>query len=415
MKYELIVVGGGFGGVGAAIAAARNGVKTLLIEKTNSLGGEAAKGLVMPFMSNRTKIGDNFKWLSGGIFSEMTDRLNEAGYGIGKTRYHDEYLKLLLNRLVLESGAELLFDTTVVSVEREGNTIKSVDVFGKGKTYKLEADYFIDASGDANLTAMAGFPFRLGRDEDNLCQPMTLCFRMTGVDKESFKEHRDEINPLYKKFKEEGKFKNPREDVLVFDTLIDNCLHFNTTRIVKLDPTNIFDVTKAEIEAREQMFEIFEFLKENFECFKNSEIISSAAEIGVRESRMIDGEYLLTGEEIKKCPGFEDSIAVGNYDIDIHNPTGSGTSHYYFPAGEYYEIPYRTLVPKNSENLLVAGRCISVDHEAQASVRIMPIVCCLGEAAGTAIAVAKSNGTDVKNVDIKKVQDILLKNGAILH
>lgn len=415
MKYELIVVGGGFGGVGAAIAAARNGVKTLLIEKANCLGGEGTKGLVMPFMTNRTKVGEDFKQLSGGIFSEITEKLNQAGYGTGNTRYHDEYMKLLLNRLVVESGVELLFGATVISVGRKGDRIESVEVFGKGKTYKLEADYFVDASGDANVAAMAGFPFRLGRKEDNLCQPMTLCFRMTGVDKEGFRAHRAEIDPLYKKYKAEGRFRNPREDVLIFDTLIDNCLHFNTTRVVKLDPTNIFDVTKAEIEAREQMFEIHSFLKENFEFFKNSEIISSAAEIGVRESRMIDGEYLLTGEEIRKCPDFEDSIAVGNYDIDIHNPTGSGTSHYFFPAGEYYEIPYRTLIPKNAENLLVAGRSISVDHEAQASIRIMPIVCCLGEAAGTAIAVAKQSGSNVKNIDIKALQQTLSNNGAILH
>ena len=130
---------------------------------------------------------------------------------------------------------------------------------------------------------------------------------------------------------------------------------------------------------------------------------------------MIDGEYLLTGSEIVNCPRFEDSIAVCNYDIDIHNPEGSGTSHYYFPDGKYYEIPYRVLIPRGSENLLVAGRSVSVDHEAQASIRIMPTVCCLGEAAGTAVAVAKKHGTDVKNVDISELQRRLVENGAVIH
>ena len=365
----------------------------------------------MPFMPYRTRLENGeLYYLSRGIFAETVKRLNGT-----VDRFKDEYLKLVLNRMAIESGVELLFDTTVVSAEKNGNDIRSIKIFGKGTEFVLEADYFIDATGDANLAAMAGFPFRLGRDGDSLCQPMALCFRVANVDTEMFSKEKPEINNLYKRLKAEGKISNPREDVLVFNTLIGGLMHFNTTRIVKLDPTNIFDVTRAEIEAREQVFEMMDFLKSNFECFKNSELISTAMEIGVRESRMIIGEYTITGEELKTCPRYEDSIAVGNYDIDIHNPEGSGTSHYYFPAGKYYEIPYRVLVPKGSDNLLVAGRCVSADHEAQASVRIMPIVCCLGEAAGTAVAVARGNGSNVKNVDIKAVQERLIANGACIH
>lgn len=218
---------------------------------------------------------------------------------------------------------------------------------------------------------------------------------------------------MYKKFKEEGKIKNPREDVLKFDTLQEDILHFNTTRVIKLNPTDAEDLTKAEIMAREQAFEMFEFLKNNFECFKNSHMLSTAMQIGVRESRMICGEYTLTGEDLMACTKFEDSIALGNYDIDIHNPEGSGTSHYYFGPGEYYTIPYRTLIPKNAENLLVAGRCISVTHEAQASIRIMAIVCCIGEAAGTATAISVKDNKNVKDIDVKKLRNTLKKNGAV--
>ena len=148
---------------------------------------------------------------------------------------------------------------------------------------------------------------------------------------------------------------------------------------------------------------------------KNAELLSTAAEIGVRESRMIDGLHLLTGKELVDCSRFEDSIACGNYDIDIHNPEGSGTSHYYFPAGQYYEIPYRSLLPKEISNLLVAGRCISVDHEAQASIRIMPIVCCLGEAAGVAAAVASKAKVAPADAEIAEIQRILVENGAVIH
>ena len=420
-KYDLIVVGGGFAGCGAAVASAREGLKVLLIERTNALSGAANSNLVMPFMPYRTSMVDEnggkyYKYLSRGIFEEVVERLTDAGRS-DKFNFDNEYLKLVLNRMAIDAGVNLLFNATVISAVREGDRVKSVTVYGKGKTYELEADYFIDATGDANLIAMTGFPFRVGREQDSLCQPMTLCFRVAGVNEKEFFElyRKGAINERYKALKAEGKIRNPREDVLVFRVLTDGMLHFNTTRVVKLDPTDIFAVTKAEIEAREQVYEMLDFLKSEFECFKNAHIASTAVEIGTRESRMIDGEYTIRGNELKTCPRYDDSIAVGNYDIDIHNPEGSGTSHYYFPQGEYYEIPYRTLIPKNAENLLVAGRCISADHEAQASIRIMPIVCTLGQAAGTAIAIAKRDKTNVKSVNIPELQQKLIDNGAVIH
>lgn len=417
MKYDIIVVGGGFAGVGAAIAAARQGKKVMLIEKSNALSGAANVNLVMPFMPYRTRKApgsSEFYILSRGIFEEICKRTDELGGMDGTCTFHDETLKIVLNRMMQESGAEVLFNATVTGVSLDGRRVKDVTVYGKGKTLTLEADMFIDCTGDANLSSMAGFPYRLGREPDHLCQPMTLCFRLAGVETDRLFSEIPAMNAVYAKYQAEGKIRDPRENLLIFKTTVPGVAHFNSTRIVKLDPTDPFDVTKAEIEAREQMFEIVELLKKNFTSCKNAAIVSSAVEIGARESRMIDGEYLLTGKEIRDCCRFDDSIAVCNYDIDIHNPEGSGTSHYYFPAGQYYEIPYRTLVPKNAENLLVAGRCISVDHEAQASIRIMPTVCCLGEAAGVAAAVAHGT-SDVKNVDIKKVQDILVSSGAVIH
>ena len=202
--------------------------------------------------------------------------------------------------------------------------------------------------------------------------------------------------------------------MLIFRTLHTGVQHFNSTRVVRLDPTDLFDVTKAEQEAREQVFELVQFLRENIEGYEHCELLSTAMETGVRESRMILGEYTLTGEDLVACTKFPDSIALGNYDIDIHNPEGSGTSHYYFPKGQYYTIPLRALQVKGMHNLLVAGRCLSATHEAQASVRIMPICCCTGEAAGVAAAVALQNGTGTGDVNVARVQDILRKNGALL-
>lgn len=415
-KYDLIVAGGGFAGCAAAISAAREGLQVLLVDQANCLGGAPSNCLVNPFMPYHTKINGEKTDLSKGLFREITDRLTaftrQYDAALDKYIFNEEYLKIILARMVQEAGVEFLLRSYISDVATEGKTVTSITVVGKSGTLKLTADYFIDATGDADVAAMAGFPFRLGSEEDGLCQPMTLCFRIGNIDIDGYRQIKSQISPLYQEWKRLGKIQNPREDVLIFHTLNEGVLHFNSTRVVKLNPTDSFDLTKAEITAREQVMELFLFLKENFDCFKNSHILSTAAQIGVRESRMIDGEYILTGEDLVACRKFDDVIALGNYDIDIHNPAGEGTSHYYFKEGEYYTIPYRSLVPKGSDNLLTAGRCISVDHRAQASIRIMPIVCCLGEAAGTAIALAKSAKMNVREIATRKLQEKLMHNGA---
>lgn len=419
-KYDFVVAGGGFAGVCAAICAAREGVKVLIVEKSNCFGGAAAHNLVNPFMAFWTmqeKDGvKNKLYLSRGIFEEITEKLAaENAYDTaGGMVFNEEYLKLILNRMVIEAGVHVLFHTMVTDVVTDGEHIKAVEIFNKSGKQLVYADYFADATGDADIAFMAGCPYRLGRDEDNLCQPMTLCFRLADVDLEAYRREKKDIDPLYKKFKAEGRIKNVREDVLIFNTLTDSMLHFNSTRIVKKCPVNAEEVTQAELEVREQVFELYDFLRNNFDAFKNSRLVSTALEIGVRESRMIDGEYILTADDIIECRKFEDSVAAGNYDIDIHNPEGTGTSHYFLPQGEYYTIPYRSLVPKKADNLIVAGRCISATHEAQASVRIMPICATLGQAAGCAAAAAVRGKTSFRDTDIKEIQKMLKAQNAFL-
>lgn len=414
-SYDLIVVGGGFAGVCGAIAASKQGLEVLLIEKYNALGGAAVHALVMPFMNYSTKVASGErKRLCGSLFTEVIDEMNRLSGHSDPCTFDEEILKLVLNRMVLKYGVNLLFDTTVTEVLTDGRKITGVRALGKSAPMHFYADYFLDATGDAEFSMLAGCRCAVGREADGLCQPMTLCFRMGGVDKKAYRDNRALINERYRALQQTGKIRNPREDVLIFDNYNDGVLHFNSTRIVRRDPTDPFDITAAEIEAREQVFELWQFMKENIPGFENARILSTALQIGIRESRRVLGEYTLTEADLKALARFDDAVAVANYDIDIHNPAGTGTSHYYFKEGEWYEIPYRCLIPKDADNLLVAGRCISSTHEAQASYRVMPFCAELGQAAGTAIALAKAEKCGVREIPVQKLQTILRHEGYLI-
>ena len=418
MKYDLIVAGGGLSGVAAAVSAAREGLKVMLVEKSGCLGGAISNNLVYPFMPYWTKQKDGNdagkKYLSQGIFKEMKVRHDKYVDDCKDHEFNSEYFKIVLDDMTEEAGVDVLFHGVIYDVKTDNRKISSVEITAKAQKITAEADFFIDATGDGELFYLAGCDYQLGRESDSLCQPMTTCFRMSGVDLDLFTEERPRLQELYKEKQAKGEIMNPRENILVFFGVGEDVLHFNTTRVVKLDPTNPFDVSKAEVIARKQIHELIGFLKENSKAFTESALISVAVNIGVRESRKLKGVHILTGDELINCTRFEDSIALGNYDIDIHSPTGTGTSHRYFGEGEYYTIPYRSLLPKEYDNLLVAGRSISATHEAQASVRIMPICCCLGEAAGTAVAIAHKTNKNVHTVDIKALQKTLIENGAVL-
>jgi hypothetical protein len=412
-KYDVIVVGGGFAGFAAALSAARGGAKVLIVEKSNCFGGAAINNLVNPFMSYWTILNARRVDLAQGIFKKVRLTLEERGAMAGRS-FLEEELKRIMSEELLAAGVDFLFHAYLSDVQKENDKIASVTVATIGGKIQLEAEYFIDATGDAQLAFLAECPTVLGREPDHLCQPMTLCFRLGNVDVERFMASKNHLNELYAKALANGEISNPRENILVFATPIPNVLHFNTTRVVRKNPTDAFEVTEAEIMARQHVYEVYDFMKQHADGLENSYLMMTALEIGVRESRMIVGDYVLTEADCRAFTKFDDAIAACNYDIDIHNPEGAGTSHYYFPEGEYYTIPYRSLIPKGMDNLLVAGRCISSDHGAQASYRIMPTVCTIGEAAGTAIGLAVKRKTAVREVCIGELQDTLKKNGAYI-
>jgi hypothetical protein len=326
-----------------------------------------------------------------------------------------ETYKFVFDDMVTEAGVDVMFHSDVFEAVAEDRAIRSIKVATKAGVLEFEADFFIDASGDGELFAMAGCDFQLGRESDGYCQPMTTCFRVAGVDVDKFLSEKPELQIKYKAKLDAGETINPRENILVFVGPGDGILHFNTTRIVKHDPTDPFEVSRAEITARKQINEMLVFLKEHSTAFEHASLVYVANHIGVRESRKLKGVHVLTTDELKSCVKFEDRIALGNYDIDIHNPLGTGTYIYRFEPGEYYSIPYRSLLPKEYDNMLVAGRCLSADHGAHSSVRIMPICACLGEAAGIAAAIAKASNTNAHTVDVAALQNRLRERGAVLE
>ncbi len=412
-KYDLIVLGGGITGTCAAIAAGRQGLKVLLIEKGGSLGGAMVNMYVNPFMRYFTGVYSERNIINKGLFLEILNELKKMGGMASFNCFNEEYMKLVLDRKCRDAGVDVLFHAHFTEVEKEGDTIKTISVETRMGKYTFDADTFIDASGDAMLAYKAGCPVQIGREEDNACQPMTLCFRMAGVNIKRFKAAKPKIQALYKKFQAEGKIKNPRENILSFIHTSEGVLHLNSTRVVGLSPLDPFDISKAEMIAREQMMELFYFLKENAPGCKKATLLSSAPEIGVRESRMIVGKYTITAEDLLTCREFEDSVAVGCYSVDIHSPDGSGTTIKKIPAGKWYHIPYRALLPQNADNLLVAGRTVSATHEAQSAYRVLPIVASIGEAAGLAAALAKKEGAALSALPMDRLHTLLTENNLL--
>ncbi|MEA3401195.1 MAG: FAD-dependent oxidoreductase [Armatimonadota bacterium] len=411
-EAEVVVVGGGPGGLCAAVAAAEEGADTLLIERYGFLGGMATAGLVNPFMT----------WHAGGkpiirgLFERIIERLDDYGGWAGPRQgsaFDDELLKLVADDLCEEADVRLRLHTMLAHVDTRDGRVSRIATLSKSGLQQVKGEVFIDATGDGDLAARAGAEVEIGREEDGLCQPMTLCFRMVNVDLDRVPS-RGDITELYDAARERGEIDNPRENVLFFFTTHENEVHLNTTRIVKHDPTNAEDMTHAELQARRQVREMVRFLTREVSGFEEAWLQEIAPQIGVRESRRVMGDYVLTTEDVLAARTFDDGIARGSYCVDIHNPAGSGTVIKRLPPGEAYDIPYRCLTPRGFENLLIAARCVSCDHGAHSSLRVMPIVMAIGEAAGCAAQMALATG-DVRAVDADQLRLRLHQRGASIH
>jgi hypothetical protein len=417
LSSSLTVIGAGPAGCAGAIAAARLGREVLLIERYGFPGGMATTALVHPWMSYFA--GD--RPIIAGVFAEVVRALKARGgfkdsehFGNRHHCFDPEILKQELMAMLQSAGVKLLFHTFVTGVETTGGRITSLQLASKSGLETISPQLVIDASGDGDIGAWAGAPFEKGRPEDGLMQPMTLHFRMAGVDWKQVPS-REAMNQLYLAAKASGEIDCPRENLLWFDTTIPDQIHFNTTRVTRVDGTSKQDLTRGEIESRRQVQEIVAFLQKRVPGFERAYLSQTGAQIGVRETRRILGEYVLTGEDVLAGRKFPDAIALGCYPIDVHNPAGEGTVLKYLPPGEFYAIPYRCLLPRSIDNLLVAGRPISTTHEAHASTRVQVICYATGQAAGVAAALAAEQNRPPREVPVREIQQALGKQGALLE
>lgn len=433
---DVLVAGGGPAGLAAAIASARCGMKTLLIEKNGWLGGMATSGMVHPFMP--CYAGD--RPINKGIFWEVIERLvklngvihpestrMETGYSgfvvwphAHVTPFDAELLKWVIFDLIEEARVDILLHSFVVGAFEHGRMAKGVIIETKSGRMAVTASVLVDATGDGDVANFLGVPWEKGSEKGGLMQPATLFFRLSGVDRKAvdhyISEHPEErhFKTFAKVAKELGEFIPSKHDVLFFYTPRSDEVAVNTTRIHNVDGTNVFDRTRAEIETRRQVRTLVHFFKKYVPGFQNCYLSNTAPEVGFRETRRIIGDYVLTKEDVLNVNQFHDNIAQCSYMIDIHDPTGTQLFYTPVPEGKSYGIPYRCLLPKNIDNLIVAGRCISATHEAQGSLRVMPPSFNIGQAAGTAAAIAVIDQVKAREVSVAKLRKMLVEQGQVI-
>ncbi len=449
-ETDVLVVGGGPSGVAAAIGAADAGANVVLAERYGFLGGNATAGLVLTWASYHTslrqpietlpKSSDEFtifptdhgtgRPIIAGVLAKIVKRLVALGGAFAPSRrtgymvpFDPELFKLVALEMLDEAGVDLLFHAFASGIINE-NGLRGVIFETKSGPLVVKAKVIIDCTGDGDIAVSAGAPFEVGRLEDNSVQPMTLMFLLEGFERSKFQDYVEKhprqwngvegLNDLMRDAIEKGELQVPRENILFFGSVHESQISVNSTRITNVYGVDVWDLTCAEIEGRRQVAQLTTFFRKYVPGFERAYVAQTGTNVSVRETRRIMGEYKLTAEDVLNAHKFADVIALGSYPIDVHNPLGRGTFLKKIKAGSAYDIPLRCLIPLKIDNLLVAGRCISGTHIANASYRTMPICFATGQAAGVCAAIAAKNSLQPRKTPASKVQHELLRQGAIL-
>ena len=437
-SYDVAVIGGGPAGVCAAIAAARNGAKTLVVERGNCLGGMATQGLVGPFMTCYDKSGRH--QIIHGLFEEIVAEMVRRGgaihprdvragtaYTAWITRGHDhvtpfdsDTLKFVLDDLAAEAGVDVLYHAAFVRPLMDGRRVCGAEVLTKGGLCRVWAKVVVDATGDGDVAFRAGAPCVSGDPERHgAMQPCTTFFRVSGLPLSLVEKYRADhpgerlFASAVRKAKAAGEWTIPRPHVNCYLTPRKDEWFVNVSRMNGVDPTDPQQLSDAETLGRRQVREVMNLF--NKYVSKDIRLSALATTLGIRESRHVLGDVVVDRDDILGGHVPDDSIALCAYAIDLHGGKGaSGTLFLTVEKGECYGIPYRALVPKTVENLLVAGRCISATSVAAASLRVMPPAMATGQAAGTAAALCVRTGATPRTLDTAKLVATLKAQKAFL-